>query len=246
MQRTNEIPQYVIFDTADYFADGLPWGSYTIGIYKPKDSDPIYLDGINAHMSTGISAKFINTSYLDILKSTAAALRLEWDITEKGLKVVPRLGTDTDIIMAEGRGTTIKIDETQDISKVATMLIATGADIEGLPLFTIVEDKESKELFGRTIQRTYDDYRNVADYFTLVGASRTELRQRREPARRITVITTDIQGLIPGDTFIVKTSELEKRVRAITINRTQSSSNGTEYSVECAVWDSEIPTSTIV
>jgi hypothetical protein len=246
MQRSKEIPQYVIFDTADYFVDGLPWGRYSIGIYKPKDTDPIYLDGISAHMTTGISAKFINTSHLDILKSTAAALRMEWDITETGLQVVPRLGTDTNIIMAEGRGTTIKVDETQDISKVATMLIATGADIEGLPLFTMTEDKESKELFGRTIQRPYNEYRNVADYFTLVGASRTELRKRREPERRIQVTTSDIQGLVPGDTFIVKTPELEKRVRAITINRAQNSSSGTEYSVECVVWDSETPTSTIV
>jgi hypothetical protein len=197
-------------------------------------------------MATGVSAKFINTSYLDILKSSAAALRLEWDITERGLKVVPRLGTDTDVIMAEGRGTTIRIDEVQDISKIATMLIATGADIEGLPLFTVVEDKESKELFGRTIQRPYDEYRNVGDYFTLVGASRTELRRRREPERRITVITTDLRGLVPGDTFIVKTPELEKRVRAITIARTQTSSVGTEYTMECEVWDAEILMSPIV
>jgi hypothetical protein len=237
LQRTQEIPQYVIFDTADYFADGLPWGAYTIGVYKPKDTDPIYFDGISAHTSTGISCKFINTSYLDILKSTAEALKLEWDITEKGLRVIPRLGTDTSIIMAEGRGTTIKIDEVQDISKVATMLIATGADIQGLPLFTVVEDKESKELFGRTIQRPYDDYRNVSDYFTLIGASRTELRKRRQPDRRISVITTDIKGLIPGDTFIVKTPELEERVRAITISRSQSSSSGTEYTMECLIWD---------
>ena len=237
LQSKNEIPQYVIFDTADYFENGLPWGYYTIGVYKPKDSDPIYLDGFNSHMETGITCKFLNTSYLDILKSTAEALKLEWDITEKGLRVIPRLGTDTDIIMAEGRGTTIKIDEIQDISKVATMLIATGADIQGLPLFTVVEDKESKELFGRTIQRPYDDYRSVSDYFTLIGASRTELRKRRQPERRITVLTTDIKGLIPGDTFIIKTPALEERVRAITISRSQSSSSGTDYTMECTIWD---------
>jgi len=246
LQSTNQIPQYVIFDTADYFPDGLPWAAYSIGIYKPVDSDPIYFDGMNAHIGTGISCKFINTSHLDILKSTTEALKLEWDITEKGLKILPRLGVNTDIIMAEGRGTTIRIDEVQDVSKVATMLIATGADIEGLPLFTVVEDKESKELFGRTIQRPYDEYRNVADYFTLVGASRTELRKRKEPDRKISVITTDIKGLIPGDTFIVKTPELEKRVRAITISRSQSSSNGTEYTMECEVWDTITSTSTIV
>ena len=111
------------------------------------------------------------------------------------------------------------------------------SDIEGLPLYTVVEDKESKELLGRTIQRPYDEYRSVADYFTLIGASRTELRKRRQPERRITVITTSSQGLIPGDTFIVKTPELEERVRAITISRSQNSGSGTDYTMECTLWD---------
>jgi hypothetical protein len=161
---------------------------------------------------------------------------MEWDVTETGLKIVPRLGMDTDVIMAEGRGTTIDIQDVEDASQVATMLVATGADIDGLPLTTIVENKNTRAVIGRTIQRTYDNLRNTGDYFTLIGASRAELLRRREPQKRITVRRTSTPGVEIGDSFIVKTPELEKRVRANTISRSQSTSGGTEWTLECTVW----------
>ena len=236
LESTTDVPQYVVFDSADYFENGLPWGRYSSIVYKPEDPDPIWVDGWTVHETSGLSVKFINTSYLDILKSTAEALQMEWDVTELGVKVVPRLGVDTDIIMAEGRGTTISIQDVEDASKVATMLLATGADIDGLPLTTLVENKKTKAIIGRTIQRIYDNLRNTGDYFTLIGASRAELLRRREPEKRITVIRTATPGVEIGDSFIVKTPELEKRVRANTITRSQSTSGGTEWTLECTVW----------
>lgn len=239
LNRATYINQYVIFDSNDYFWEaGLPWGKYQVNIYKDSSSGPIWIDGMAAHETNGLSVKFLNTSYLDIIKSTAEALQMEWEVTEAGLRVVPRVGYDTDWVAAEGRGTTIKIDEAQDATKVATMLLTTGADIEGLPLWTLTENKVNRDVMGRTIQRTYDELRNVADYFTLVGVSRGELLRRREPDRKITVSTKDISKLQPGDTFIVKTPELEKRVRANTITRTQNNS-GTEYTIECTPWPVE-------
>ena len=235
LESTTDIPQYVVFDSNDYFENGLPWARYSVIVYKPEDPDPIWVDGWTVHETSGLSVKFINTSYLDILKSISEALQMEWDITEAGLKVVPRLGEDTDIIFAEGRGTTIDIQDVEDIGQVATMLIATGADIDGLPLSTVVENKKTKAIIGRTIQRTYDSLRNVADYFTLIGASRAELLRRREPQKRITVKRAGTMPINVGDSFIVKTPELEARVRANTITRSQSS-GGTEWTVECTVW----------
>jgi hypothetical protein len=236
LNSTTEIPQYVVFDSNDYFLDGLPWDSYTLVVGSPAFHNKIiYLDGIAVHETNGLNVKFINTSYLDIIKSTAEALNVEWSITERGLRVVPRIGTDTDVIMAEGRGTTIKIEDTEDISKVATMLIATGADIDGLPLSTVVENKVTRDIMGRTIQRQYDTLRNVGDYFTLVGASRVELLRRRRPERRIVVTRTGSLDVGLGDSFIAKTSEIETRVRANTVTRTQNS-GGTEWTLECTEW----------
>jgi hypothetical protein len=238
LNRSTEIPQYVVFDSNDYFTNGLPWGRYTVYVIKDSKTGPIWIDGMSVHETNGLSVKFLNTSYLDILKSTAEALQMEWEITERGLRVTPRIGYDTNFVAAEGRGATIKIDEADDVSKVATMLLTTGADIEGLPLWTLTENKTNRDIMGRTVQREYDSLRNVADYYTLIGVSRGELLRRREPERRITVTTSDISNLQPGDTFIVKTPELEKRVRANTISRTQGS-NGTEYTIECTSWPIE-------
>lgn len=236
LESTTDIPQYVVFDSNDYFEDGLPWTRYSVIVYKPEDPDPIWVDGWTVHETSGLSVKYINTSYLDIIKSTSEALQMEWDVTELGLRIVPRLGTDTDIIFAEGRGTTITIEDVEDVGQVATMLVATGADIDGLPLTAVVENKKTKVTIGRTIQRLYDSLRNVGDYFTLIGAARAELLRRREPQKRITVQTSNDQGVIVGDSFIVKTPELERRVRANSITRTQSTSTGTEYTLECTVW----------
>jgi hypothetical protein len=233
-----EIPQAVVFDSNDYFtdpADGLPWDHYFLGIYKPTDDNPIWVDGITLHESTGLSVKFIDTNYLEILKSTAEALQMEWDITEDGIRVVPRIGTDTNEIYAEGRGTTINVNDVQDVSQIATMLIVSGADIDGLPLSAVVENKNTKKVYGRTIQRTYD-LRNVADYFVLIGAARTELLRRRAPQKRVTITRAGELNNELGDSFIVKKKGLEGRFRAMTINRNQSSSAGTVYEMECIEW----------
>lgn len=231
-----DIAQAVVFDSADYFTDPpLEWNSYMLGIYRPNADDILWVDGFEAHQASGLSVKFLNTNHLDILKSTTEATQMEWDITEMGIKVVPRVGTDTDIIFAEGRGTTIKIEDVQDVGQVATMLVGSGADIDGLPLTTVVEDRKTRKVIGRTIQRLYDA-RNIGDYFTLIGASRAELLRRREPQKRVTVQTRDIRGLQHGDSFIVKHPDLEARIRANTITRTQSSSGGSNYQIEGTIW----------
>lgn len=233
-----EIPQAIVFDSNDYFTapnDGLPWAGYFLGIYKPKDVEPIWVDGITVHESTGLSVKFLNTNYLEILKSTAEALQMEWDITEAGIKVVPRLGKDTDEIYAEGRGTTINIDDVEDVTQVATMLIVTGADIDGLPLSAVIENKNTKKIIKRTIQRLYD-LRNTSDYFTLIGAGRTELLKRRAPQKRVTIQRVGTINTAVGDSFIVKKKTLEGRFRAVAMTRTQSNANGTSYSLECLEW----------
>lgn len=238
LQADHEVPQVVVFDSNDYFvspANGLPWDHYFLGIYKPDNVDPIWVDGVTIHSATGLSVKFNDVNYLDILKSTAEALQMEWDVTEAGIKVVPRIGTDTDEIYAEGRGTTIQINDVEDASNVATMLDITGADIDGLPLSAIVENKNTKKIIGRTIQRQYD-LRNVADYFTLIGAGRTELLKRRAPQKRITVRKVGTLNNVHGDSFIVKRPELEGRFRAMTISRNQSSNGGTSYELQCVEW----------
>jgi hypothetical protein len=235
LDNPTDVPQFIVFDSNDYFENGLPWDWYSAIVYKPEDPDPMWVDGWSVHETNGLSVKFMNTNYLDIIKSTSEALQMEWDVTELGLKIVPRLGEDTEIIFAEGRGTTIDIDDTEDIGEVATMLLATGADIDGLPMSTIVEDKKTRAIMGRTIQRTYDSLRNTADYFTLIGASRTELIRRREPQKRVTVKRATDMPIHEGDSFIVKKAELELRVRANSITRTQSN-GGTEWSVECVKW----------
>jgi hypothetical protein len=236
------VPQAVILDTNEVFKDpydALPWGHYMLGVYNPIEEDedfPIWIDGVGVHETSGLSVKFVNSSHLEILKNTTEALQLEWDITENGLLVTPRIGTDTEVIFAEGRGTTIDIEDVEDASQIATMLISSGADIDGLPLSAVVENKKTRELFGRTIQRLHD-FRNVGDYFTLIGAARTELLKRKEPQKRITV--TYAPGPLPielGDSFIVKKSDLMARVRATRISRSQSSGSGTSYTVECITW----------
>lgn len=236
LNNSYDISQFVILDTNISFASNpLPWGYYRIGIYKPDDPDPMWVDGVGLHETSGLSVKFVTTNHLEILKNTAEALQLEWDVTENGIRVVPRIGTDTNEIFAEGRGTTIGISETEDVEPMASMLLSTGADIDGLPLTAVVEDKNTRRLIGRTIQRTYD-LRSTADYFVLIGATRAELQRRRKPQQRLTVKRVGSLPINHGDSFIVKTPKTEMRVRANTITRTQSSTGGTEYIVECTEW----------
>lgn len=238
LDNTYDVSQVIVFDSNDYFTDitgGLNWDTYRLGVYKPDDPGSIWIDGAGIHETSGISVKFNTTSHLEILKSTTEALLLEWDVTETGLKVAPRIGVDTDYIFAEGRGTTITIQNVEDAEPMATMLLSSGADIDGLPLSAVVEDKNTRTTLQRTIQRLHD-FRSIGDYFMLVGATRAELKKRSVPQRRISVKAVSIFDLAVGDTFIVKTPQIETRVRLNTLTRTQSSSGGTEYSLECIEW----------
>lgn len=235
LNSTTTIPQAVVFDSADYWtATGMPWDSYLVGVYTQGDL-PVYIDAMGVHERSGISVKFVETTYLDILKATCEVLRLEWDILESGLKIVPRIGEDTYEVLKEGTNTTIRINEVQDVSQVATELIITGADIDGLPLTARVEDKVSREIIGRSIQRQYD-LRSVGSYFTLIAAGRVELRRRRYPQKRISISHKGPLPVSYGDSFIVKHKEAEYRVRANTIRELQSSSSGASYELECTEW----------
>lgn len=231
-----DIPQAVVFDSNDWFiTDGMPWGDYKVSVNKVGDTEEIWFEGIGVLETSGLSVKFIDTSHLEILKSVTEAVQLEWDINENGLEILPRLGVDTEVIFSEGKGTTIKVDNVQDISQVASMLVTSGADIDGLPLTAIVENKTNRQLLNRTIMRPYD-LRNVGDYFTLIGAARTELLRRRKPQRRITITTTDMQGVTYGDSFIVNDKEFTGRARAMTIMQRQTHGEGIEYTIECLEW----------
>lgn len=232
----HDIPQAVVFDSNLVFTpNGLPWHHYNIALNKVGDTPHIWYEGLGVHETSGLSVKYIDTPYLEVLKSTCEALQLEWDITENGLLVLPRLGVDTEIIFSEGKGTTIKVENVQDISQVASMLVTSGADIDGLPLTAIVENKTNRQILNRTIMRPYD-LRNVGDYFTLIGAARTELLRRRKPQRRITVTTTNLQGISYGDSFLINDKEFTGRVRAMTVLRRQTHNEGTEYTIECLEW----------
>jgi hypothetical protein len=235
LDHAHNIYQAIIFDSNDYF-DNLPWGWHSISIYQRSDSPgPMYFDGMGIHASTGLSVKFANaTSHLEILKNTIEALGMEAELNEIGLNVVPRLGTNTDIIMKEGSNIVIELNNTEDISKVATMLQVTGADIDGLPLSAVIEDKNTKREFGRTIQRNYD-LTSVADYFTLIGAARVELIKRKKPERRLTVSYVGPEIIAPGDSFIAKKMDAEYKVRAMSVTRNQGKS-GTKHDIECVVW----------
>jgi hypothetical protein len=117
------------------------------------------------------------------------------------------------------------------------MLVSNGSDIDGLPLFTITEDKKTREDLGRTVMRK-EDFRDIADYFQLIGLSRTSLRKRKKPEKRITVthIAKNLE-LNQGDSFILYTKKqgpLRVRINRKTIS--QTSSGGTTYTLECIRW----------
>lgn len=265
---THYIPRYLAFDSKDYWPNGMPWEvNYNIHVrlleteqYTAKKNQAsdglfdqecidcinnaditqnkyIYIDGVSSHCTSGISAKFNNETHLSILKSLTEVIRHEWRITEDGLYVRPRIGTDTDFIIKEGSQAVITQDITRDVSKVATLIYANGADIDGLPLFTITEDKRNKEIMGRTIART-NDFRSVADYFTLIGASRAELESRRTPEDRIGIRYVGQLPIELGDSFILVTKRHPdgQRVRLMKLTRQQSASSGRSHQMECVKW----------
>jgi hypothetical protein len=269
-KRGAEIPQFVAFDSNDYFPDGLPWSKYLFGIYLlPSEIDTytttdvaasnnfiercsdceapigepvtiakhVYFDGLATHEKVGLSISFENEAHLDILKAVAEATQTEWDINEAGVNLVPRLGEDTNEVLREGQNTMVDWQIVNDVNKVATQLVSSGADIDGLPLFTITEDKKTRADVGRTIMRK-EDFRNIADYFQLIGLSRVALRKRRRPEKRITVThITKRFALNKGDSFILYTNKMGPlRVRIMKKERSQAAQSGFEYRLECIQW----------
>lgn len=197
----------------------------------------IFVDGFGLHEQAAISSSWKLENHLDILASIAEAIEVEWNVGEHGLTVLPRVGVDTDIILLEGNKVIISTEVVKDGSKMATQLISSGADIDGLPLFSIVENRQNKAVLNRTVQRI-QDFRDIADYFTLVGVSRSELVRRREPEFRVTVEHIGYKyGLEAGDSVIVKKNiEAPMRVRINSLGINQSRASGISYSLECVKW----------
>lgn len=264
---THYIPRWLAFDSNDYWPNGMPWSGYNIHIRHLDDSTYtarinqatdalfdqecidcnserdaeipkfIYIDGVSAHTTSGLSAKFNNETHLSILKSVSEAILHEWRITERGLYVRPRIGEDTDVIIKESSQALVNFNITRDVSKVATLLYATGAQIDGLPLFTITEDKTNKAIMGRTISRS-ESFSNLADYFQLVGISRVKLTENRTPEDRVNLTYFGTPNVSLGDSFILSTKRHREgqRVRLMKLSRSQSHNNGTVYEMECIKW----------
>jgi len=265
-KRGAEITQYVAFDSNEIFTNGLPWGhygvacvlrdedldSYTANVYDtdnfvarcedcktPKGTEVInkyvYLDCIMAHEKLGLSVSFEDQTYLEMLKSVADAIQVEWDVTDLGVRLEPRLGIDTNVVLREGQNTVVDYQIVNDVSKVASMLFSQGADIDGLPLSTVTEDRKNRQTLGRTVMRK-EDFRSMADYQQLIGLSRTELKKRRYPEKRISVshIASEL-ALVKGDSFLLYTRKMGAiRVR---INKLEiDESRGRVYNLDCILW----------
>lgn len=195
---------------------------------------PIFFDGVFVHEKVGLSVSFENEPHLEIVKSVAEAIQNDWCVDGRGITVEPRIGQDTDIILREGQSTVVDYEIVNDVSKVATMLLSSGADIDGLPLFTITEDKNTRQRVGRTIMRQ-QDFRNIASYFQLIGLSRTELKKRAYPEKRIRVRHIGNLNLQKGDSFLLWTKK--SGLFRVRIERKDiSEGNGREYDLECVTW----------
>lgn len=198
---------------------------------------PVFIDGFYAHEALNLSVDFVSTTHLDILKSITEAVQTEWAFTEQGIRVEPRIGQDTEIVLREGQNTLVSLDITNDITKVASMLLTSGGDIDGLPLFTITEDRKNREILGRTVTRQHD-FRNVLDYLQLIGLSRIELRRRSIPEKRISVThVANNLALEKGDSFNLWTKKLGKlRVRIMRKEISEDTNSGRTYNLECITW----------
>ncbi len=265
-KRGTEIPQYVVMDSNDTFDGGLPWGvykaivtirdddleSYSANIYDTNNfvarcedcktakgtatiDKYIYFDSIYAHEKVGLSVSFENQTHLEMLKSVAEAIQTEWDITNEGVVLDPRIGIDTNEILREGHNTMVDYQIVNDVSKVASMLFSNGADIDGLPLSTVTEDRKNRETLGRTVMRK-EDFRNLSEYTQLIGLSRTELRKRRYPEKRITVThVAEELSLNKGDSFILYTKKMGA-LRVRIVRKEISETKAREYNLECIRW----------
>jgi hypothetical protein len=197
----------------------------------------VYLDGIIAHEQIGLSVQFQDTTHLDIIKSVAEAIQVEWDVTPNGIRIEPRLGQDTHFALREGENVLVRYGIVNDLSKIATRLFAKGSDIDGLPLTALIEDKKTRRRIGRTITRQAD-FTDIADYMQLIGLARTELKMRNRPEKRITVSYAGADLPVEhGDSFMLWTKKLGNvRVRINRKERVQSSGGGTVYNLECVQW----------
>jgi hypothetical protein len=198
----------------------------------------VYLDSILVHERVGLSISFESQTHLEQLKTVAEALQMEWDITPRGLRFEPRIGVDTNEMLIEGQNTMVDWQIVNDITKIATMLISNGADIDGIALPSLTEDFKNRKIMKRTITRQADQ-RDIASYQQLIGLARMELRRRRAPEKRVTVTHTakwNRLNVNKGDTFLLNTRKMGTiRVR-ITRKTCQESTGGRTYSLECVVW----------
>ena len=175
--RGGVITQTVIFDTDDWFPNGLKWQHYRLAFETDAsngnfttttgdvDADSflarchncaspsgtslviprfVYFDGIIAHERIALAINMENQNHLNMATSIAEALQVEVSTTDQGLRFEPRTGTDTDIILREGQYTLIDFDIVNDSSSIASILFSSGADINGLPLYTEVEDNRAR------------------------------------------------------------------------------------------------------
>ncbi len=206
----------------------------------------VYLDSVIAHDVIQLSAKFQDTTQGEIISSIAEVLQMEWDVNEQGLDFKVRIGTDTNEVLREGQNTLVDWNIANDGSEIASILLSSGADIDGLPLSAITEDRRARKTLQRTVMRK-QDYRDVADYFQLIGLSRGELKRRRKPTKRITVThIANSLDLDYGDSFTLYTKKMGSlRVRIVEIQIAESSS-GRIYTLECERWPKIPPTDTYV
>lgn len=265
-KRGAEIPQFVLFDSNDYFTNGLPWGRYTAYVVLKSDNleeytanvydtnnfvnrcedcktakgtqvinKYIYFDSLYAHEKVGLSVSFETQTHLEMVKSVAEAIQVEWEVREQGLRFEPRIGTDTYDILREGHNTLVNWDITNDVENVASMLFSSGADIDGLPLSTIVEDRKNRSTLGRTVMRKHD-FRETANYMQLIGLGRMELRKRRIPEKRIRVThKAENLDLRQGDSFILYTKK-QGPIRVRIEHKTINEGDGRTYDLECIRW----------
>lgn len=265
-KRGQEITQYVVFDSDEVFTDGLPWGQYSVNfVLRGEDVETysaniydtnnfvgrcedcktakgtqtinkyIYFDSFFVHEKVGLSVSFETQTHLEMLKSVSDAIQVEWDVTNNGVVLDPRIGEDTNIILREGQNTVVDYQIVNDVTKVASMLFSNGADIDGLPLSTVTEDRKNRQTLGRTVMRK-EDFRSMADYTQLIGLSRTELKKRRYPEKRITVThIANTLGLNKGDSFILYTKKMGP-IRVRITRKEIAESRGREYNLECIQW----------
>ena len=119
---------------------------------------------------------------------------------------------------------------------MASILLSEGSDIDGIPLSALVEDRSTRRNLGRTVMRK-KDFREVSSYTQLIGISRTDLKKRKIPEKRIVVShVANNLNLNKGDSFILYTRKMGPiRVR---INRReiQENQDGRTYQLECITW----------